>query len=43
MELQVRETMDKDDRIQLDAAETRASTDRMKPAIIVCHSMPTNW
>lgn len=40
---QVRENMDKDDRQQLAAAETRASTDRMKPAIIVCHSMPTNW
>eukprot|EP00983_Pelagomonas_calceolata_P113494 1159992-Pelagomonas_calceolata.AAC.1 len=39
----VRDTMVKEDRQVLAAAESRASTERMKPALIVCHSMPTNW
>lgn len=40
---QVRETMAVEDRSMLAAAEARASSARMQPAIIVCHSMPTNW
>lgn len=40
---QARQAMDPQDRALLSEAEARAAADRLSPAVILCHSMPTNW